>query len=59
METHPDGSDLPHVRSGAVVLVTSLNPSGHCWLWSVMSRLATLVHPPVVLQQVLVMSQYT
>ena len=36
-----------------------INPLGHCWLVLVMSMLATLIHPPVRLPQVRVISQYT
>ena len=46
--------------SGSVLFI-SLNPSGHCWVGSVMSRLATLIHPPEALQLHFfkLVSQYT
>ena len=47
---------VPHVLFGDVI---SLNPEGQCWLVSVMFRWATLIQPPVLLQHLLVMSQYS
>ena len=42
-DTHVSDSGLPHERHGDS---TFLNPDGHCCVWSVMSRFATLIQSP-------------
>ena len=55
VDAHVVESGLPHERLGEA---TFLNPDGHCWFWSVMSRFATLIHPPALQLHLVELSQY-